>query len=400
MNQQTPARSQPWRDLPPEVADVIEPELPAVTADIFEAIALEVPEYQRPLEGAFGKGLRVGVTEALSQFVALIRDPDTGRGQGRDVYVALGRGELRQGRSLNSLLSAYRIGARVAWRRLGDAGLKAGLEPEVLNRLAEAIFAYIDGLSVESIEGYAEASRAIEGERERLRTRLLALLAQQPAAPEEDIKAAARDAAWPLPKVAAMLACAREDLGRLVPGLPAGSLASTLGDLGCVVVPDPEGPGHSRELKRAARKATIALGPSVPPAELGRSWAAAAKLAEAIAAGEVEGAGVVSADEHLMALALNDGGELLRAIAARRLEPFADLTPRARKRMTETLLAYLRLQGSVPAIAEELHVHPQTVRYRLARLRELLGDQLDDADARFELEAVLRAGKTSAGAAA
>jgi DNA-binding PucR family transcriptional regulator len=97
-----------------------------------------------------------------------------------------------------------------------------------------------------------------------------------------------------------------------------------------------------------------------------------------------------------MALALNDGGELLAAIAARRLEPFADLTPRARKRMTETLLAYLRLQGAVPAIAEELHIHPQTVRYRLARLRELLGDQLDDADARFELEAVLRSGAATA----
>ncbi|MDX6615018.1 MAG: hypothetical protein QOD60_109 [Solirubrobacterales bacterium] len=392
MNQQTSAPAEPWRELPAEVADVIEPELPAVTADIFEAIAKEVPEYQRPLEGAFGKGLRVGVTEALRQFVALIRDPDSGRGQGRAVYVGLGRGELRQGRSLDSLLSAYRIGARVAWRRLGDAGLKAGLEPEVLNRLAEAIFAYIDGLSVESIEGYAEASRAIEGERERLRTRLLALLAQRPAAPEEDIKAASRAAGWRLPNVAAMIACAPEDLGRLVPGLPAGSLASTLGDLGCAVVPDPEGPGHSRELKRAARRLTVAVGPSVPTAELGRSWAAAAKLAEAIAGGEVEGAGVVRADDHLMAIALNDSGELLAAIAGRRLEPFAGLTPRARKRMTETLLAYLRLQGAVPAIAEELHVHPQTVRYRLARLRELLGDQLDDADARFELEAVLRAG--------
>jgi DNA-binding PucR family transcriptional regulator len=36
-------------------------------------------------------------------------------------------------------------------------------------------------------------------------------------------------------------------------------------------------------------------------------------------------------------------------------------------------------------------VHPQTVRYRLGRLRELLGPALDDPDARFELELVLRA---------
>jgi DNA-binding PucR family transcriptional regulator len=42
-------------------------------------------------------------------------------------------------------------------------------------------------------------------------------------------------------------------------------------------------------------------------------------------------------------------------------------------------------------MAEELHVHPQTARYRIGRLRELLGDDLDDPDARFELEIALRA---------
>src|SRR3954463_12389328 len=108
--------SEPWRDLPPELADVIEPELPAATEEIMATIAREVPEYARPLEGSFGRGLQTGVTEALRQFVALIRDPDAGREQGREVYVALGRGELRQGRTLDSLQSAYRVGARVAWR--------------------------------------------------------------------------------------------------------------------------------------------------------------------------------------------------------------------------------------------------------------------------------------------
>ncbi len=42
-------------------------------------------------------------------------------------------------------------------------------------------------------------------------------------------------------------------------------------------------------------------------------------------------------------------------------------------------------------MAAEMNVHPQTARYRAARLRELLGDQLDDPDARFELELALRA---------
>jgi DNA-binding PucR family transcriptional regulator len=42
-------------------------------------------------------------------------------------------------------------------------------------------------------------------------------------------------------------------------------------------------------------------------------------------------------------------------------------------------------------MATAMHVHPQTARYRIARLRELLGDQLDDPDARFELQLALRA---------
>src|SRR2546430_16212934 len=95
--------TEPWRALPASVADVIEPELSAVTGEILASIAEEVPEYARPLEGSFGRGVRTGVTEALSQFVELVRDPDAGREQGREVYIALGRGELRQGRTLDEI---------------------------------------------------------------------------------------------------------------------------------------------------------------------------------------------------------------------------------------------------------------------------------------------------------
>ena len=147
----TSSNVEPLRALPGEVADLIEPELDTVTAEILAAIAADVPGYARPLEGRFGQGVRRGVSEALRQFVALIRDPESGRGVGRDVYVELGRGESRQGRSLDSLQAAYRVGARVAWRRLSLAGREAYLESEVLSLLAEAIFAFIDELSADSV---------------------------------------------------------------------------------------------------------------------------------------------------------------------------------------------------------------------------------------------------------
>ena len=118
------------------MADAIEPELAAVTGEILETIGREVPEYARPLEGSFGRGLRTGVSEALRQFVHLIRNPDSGREAGRDVYVELGRGELRQGRTLDALQSAYRVGARVAWRRLAGAARRAELDAGVISALA------------------------------------------------------------------------------------------------------------------------------------------------------------------------------------------------------------------------------------------------------------------------
>ncbi|MGH2783583.1 MAG: PucR family transcriptional regulator, partial [Thermoleophilaceae bacterium] len=173
---------EPWRALPASVADVLEPELDAITDEILATIAREVPEYARPFEGSFGRGVRTGVTEALRQFVGLIRSPSGTRGPGREVYVALGRGELRQGRTLDSLQSAYRVGARVAWRRVAEAARRAGLGAEVLSLLAESMFAYIEEISADSVEGYAEARSRVEGERRRRRRELLLVLLREPPA--------------------------------------------------------------------------------------------------------------------------------------------------------------------------------------------------------------------------
>jgi DNA-binding PucR family transcriptional regulator len=94
--------------------------------------------------------------------------------------------------------------------------------------------------------------------------------------------------------------------------------------------------------------------------------------------------------DHLAAIAFFEARAPLRELARQRLAPLDGLTPSARDRMTATLKAYLAHRGNAPAMAESLHVHPQTVRYRLKRLRDLFGDALDDPDARFELEAATR----------
>jgi hypothetical protein len=382
--------SEPWRGLDSSVADVIEPELEAITEEVLATIAAEVPEYARPLEGAFGRGIRTGVGEALSQFVALIRDPDAGRDLGREVYVALGRGELRQGRTLDSLQAAYRVGARVAWRRIARAGRRAKLDSEALSLLAEAIFAYLDELSADSVEGYAEAQSEIVELRRRRQRELVELLMRNPPAAEADVKAAEKAAGWTLPRTVAALACAEADLPQLSRRLPADALVTELDQLGCVLVPDPEGPGRLGEVERAATGLRVALGPPAEPARLRESWRLARAAQRALGAGALPPGGAVRVDEHLAELLLFEGRQIASRLAARRLAPLDPLTPKARARMEESALAYIRHRGNAVAMAAELHLHPQTVRYRLQRLRELLGDALDDPDARFELEIALR----------
>ncbi len=378
------------RVLPPAVADLIEPELDAVTVEIVAAIAGEVPGYARPLEGTFGRGVRRGVSEALRQFVALIRDPDSGRGVGRDVYVELGRGELRQGRTLDSLQAAYRVGARVAWRRISAAGRRANLDAEVLSLLAESIFAYIDELSADSVEGYAEAQAELEDQRRRRARELAALLVREPQAEPADLSAAAERAAWAVPRRAAALACPQEELGTVARRLPADSLATVLDGSGCILFPDPSGPGRIDLLERAAGGVTLALGPEGVPGDLPDSWSLAKMTLRAVAVGATPVAGLNRADDHLADLLLFEGQALVARIASRRLAPLDELTEKARERMRETALAYVRHGGNAVAMAAALHVHPQTARNRIAHLRELFGDQLDDPDARFELEIALR----------
>lgn len=378
------------RALPSAVADVIEPELDAVTAEILAAIASEVPGYARPLEGSFGRGVRRGVSEALRQFVAVIRDPEAGRGVGRDVYLELGRGELRQGRTLDSLQAAYRVGARVAWRRISAAGRRANLDAEVLSLLAEAIFAYIDELSADSVEGYAEAQAELEDERRRRVRELAALLVREPPAEPADLRTAAELAAWPLPRRVAALACAKEELGALARRLPADSLATVLEASGCILFPDASGPGRADLLERAAGEVTVAQGPEGAPGDLAGSWSLAKATLRAAGAGAVPASGLRRADEHLADLLLFEGNALVARIAVHRLAPLDQLTEKARERMRETALAYVRHGGNAVAMAAALHVHPQTARNRIGHLRELFGDQLDDPDARFELEIALR----------
>jgi hypothetical protein len=398
MSAESPISERPWRGLPPAMAAALRPELPGLGDEIIAAISRGVPAYARPLEGPFGQTLRVGVAEALRQFVELIERPEEDRGAGRNIYVNLGRTEMLQGRSLEALLSAYRLGARVAWRRLAAAGKAAGFEPDVLFLLAESIFAYIDELSGESIEGYAREQSAAAGELQRLQQRLAGLLIQDPPVDSQAVEAASQEAAWPLPRRLAAVVTEEQDPDRLALRLGAQVIAVQMPPHVCALVPDPDAPGRRAELDSAFAGRAGVLGPSVhwraAAVSATRARAALGLLQDGAIADQPDG--LVCADDHSLALLLNADRRLATDVAASALAPLDDETGASRDRLAATLFEWLRHRGRTEVVAEALHVHPQTVRYRLGRLRELYGERLEDPDERFTLELALRAGGSAA----
>lgn len=379
----------PWYELPPGVVAVLGPELPGVAREIIDAVRVEVPSYARGLEGPFGRGLVAGVEQALRQFVGGIEAG--GRMPRARIYVDLGRGEMRAGRSLDTLLSAYRVGARVAWRRFAALGAEAGLPPATLFELAESIFVYIDELSAKSAEGYALEQSAAAGERSARRQRLVRLLVRDPPADPLDVEDVAREAEWRLPETLAVLALPEEERGRVVPRLPADAIVEQLGDVVVVVVPDPLRSDRRQQLDRAVGvRRHAALGPAVSWRDAALSLARARAVLALAAESALEPSGVIRAADHAAALLLRSDRRLAQELVTARLAPLATLPDTTRERLTETLGAWLEAQGRLQVVAERLHVHPQTARYRLGQLRELFGSALEEPAARFEIELALR----------
>lgn len=378
-------RDQPWHELPAEVVTVLRPALDEVAGEIIQAVAT-VPAYARPLDGPFGEGVRIGVQQALRHFLAEIEAG--GPVERQDIYRGLGQGEMSAGRSLESLLSAYRIGARVAWRRFAALGVAAGLDPDTLYLLAESIFAYIDLLSAESAEGYAEAQSAVAGVAELRRRRLVRMLVRESPADPDAVEAAAAEAGWPLPRSLGAVAITGDARESVPAHLPEPAISESIGDLVCALVADPDGPGRRAAIEQAVAgaEARAGLGTTV-------DWTQArTSFLRARAAVELAGpnGGTVAARDCAGELLLRSDPRLAAELAADQLAPLAGLTPGSRRRLCETLRVWLAEQGRLGAVAHRLAIHPQTARYRLARLRELFGAALDDPDARFWLEVALR----------
>ena len=388
--------------------------LNSLADDITAVIMREVEEYAQPGDDDAARAVRRVAHDAVAGFAARINGPNAtpsamiappAAASAAGEFHDLGRLLAMEGRSLIALHTALRIGARVTWQRLQEQARQGNGDPEAFARIGETVFWYMDELGASCSAGYAEARAELAGETSQVRRHLLEMLTSSPAPPAAAIASLAQAACWPLPRRVAAVALTPLAGGNLGP-LPPDVLADLTRRDPCMLIADPDGPGRRRQLAgslrgwlmtRQSAGQLAAIGPAVPLSGAGGSlrWANQA-LALAgrglIHAGNNAdaGAGIIWCEDHLPTLVLLADTDLAATLSRAALAPLRPLRPEQADRLGRTLLAWLESADDANAAARRLHVHPQTIRYRLRQLSELFGDALTEPDARFRLLIALR----------
>lgn len=124
---------------------------------------------------------------------------------------------------------------------------------------------------------------------------------------------------------------------------------------------------EAADAKRAARVASVALAPG--------------------------STGVLAYDDDPLAVLLASAPDQAAVVARSLLAPVLDLLPHDTEVLLETVRCWLAQHGSTSGAAKTLHVHRNTVRYRLKRLEEACGVDLSDPADAARIQTALEAAR-------
>ena len=375
-----------------QVVAALQGVLPAVAEHTVAAVTVEVPSYADAFSGRMGQRIEGAVQMALGAFLHLAArstgsDPGPTLSPALEGAYELGRGEARSGRSVDALLSAYRVGARVAWRELSESAVDGGVPPLMIARFAELVFAFIDELSAASVSGHADELASSDRERSRHLDRLAQHLLA--GAPTETLLASADRADWQPPDTLTAVLLPSAQTRGLVSRFGQSTLA--LGDdlpgiessesVVVMLIGDMHGPNRSR-LLRELRDRRAVVGPARVWTQAHSSYHRVLQARRLERAGDT---GMIDTDTRLVELVLGADREAADDLRRSALAPLDQLRPNTAERLAETLRSWLLHRGQRDAVAADLFVHAQTVRYRMTQIRELFGERLNDPATVLEL---------------
>jgi PucR C-terminal helix-turn-helix domain/GGDEF-like domain len=358
--------------------------------------------------------LRVVVRACRDGIRALLLQLHDHRRQQTAELARLGRAGERQaemGVPLEVLLSAYRLAARVVWQEvIGEAARERELEPATVLAVSEQVLDYLDQISGAVGRAYLETRERIMRQRDRDRDRVLQrLLAGDVGGTDLRRLAAALDldltppyrvlACWVAPGVDAdpVLATAWRRAGALLAGDDPGTWIALVrgdADIQHLVRSATSAVDRARGADGPERGVPLRIGVGPVAARLEDVADAARRARRALAVGTRLAPDVLVHDDAEVGVftLLAADPEELRAHVRHVLGPLMQGSSTRSAMLLGTLEALVCARG-VSEAAAQLGIHRHTVVYRLQRLRDLRGGDIDDPGQRHRLWLALQAAR-------
>jgi sugar diacid utilization regulator len=412
------AKSKPASQLPPALMAELERRRAGLARHMARAVVAVVKWDAStgvpPQREAIAKACEAG----LDLFLATAREARPATPEELRRVAQLGILQARSSQSVEPILAAYRIAARVAWEEILRAWRgHPEATPEAIMLTANYVFAALDQVAAEVTKTYLHAREQHLQRGTRARARLFHALISDNFDSELELQKQALALNMPiaatgyvavvsklvvgnhdgarggeaLSDVAAALDTPRgvihhaTDPSTLVTLWPAESAADADGARQFVTQLHKEAVDRSGPARARVRAGIGGYHPGLRG--ISRSYLEAQ---QAIEAGRKLRPDAVSHrhDEVIPHLVLAQNPRLAERFVTDSLGPLLHPRIRNREQLIETLEAYLT-RGSVKDAAAALNLHRHTVLYRLDKLRELLGADFDSPPSRLRLQLAL-----------
>ena len=346
------------------VARVDTGELARRMADVFRA---EIDSYRRmPAEVVRGQIADISRYNVEVFFGSLISGDPPQDGDLRP-FRESARRRAAEGLPLEDLLHAYRIGGRLGWEALVAAAEEG--EQAVLLPTVARLMDYVDRVSDAVTETYQdERQQLLSVEERRLSELFAALVGGEPL--DAAVRAAAEELGFPVTDRYRPFAAVHAE----GPAFAQAQLAATLRARGVLAVSEGERivgllPADADRAALGERPGLVALGAPTARPDLAAALEDARLLLDV---GRALGkSGEIAADAFLAELLLKRSPDVAAAVRRVVLSPLEDYASRRSGDLLETLEVFVSVDCDRRQAAEQLHIHPNTLDYRLRRVEEL-----------------------------
>ena len=287
------------------------------------------------------------------------------------------RQRAAEGLPLEDLLHAYRLGGRLGWEALVAVATED--EQDVLLPCVARLMEYVDRVSHAVAETYHDEREHVVSDKERRMLELFVGLQENAPLDPRTIELA-HQVGFPLEDRYQPFCVALTD----APAHAHTQLAASLRQRGLLAIPGGDRvtgllPVNADSTPLQDGRALRAVGPPTPRAELAAMLADLRLLIDI--ARRTGRTGDLPPEEYLPELLLARSPHLASMLESRVFGPLESAAERGGANLLATLDAFLTAALDRRAAAEALHVHPNTLDYRLRRIEEQTGLRFADPDA-------------------